>query len=533
MNDSGPVVFLCSHGGAKSVIAASYFKQMAAERGLSIEAAAAAAEEPYDAVPAPVAELLERRGFDVSSFKPRRVAAEELRRAPLVFSIGCEPASIDGLGVSIERWDDVPMASDDLPGAEEKIREHVERIVARIAEQAAPLGREPEPWPSFLRSMTHIALHSFGGPVAQIAVVHEEVVERRKWIDDRTFSRLLSFANVLPGPEALELVIHVGHLRRGIAGGIVGGLLFIAPGIVSLTFLAWLYVRYGSTAILETAQQAIRPVAVGLVIAAALRLSRKMIETAPAFAIAAASLIASHFLGTPFLLVLAVGALLGIALPRGRTLAMPRRTMIAASLILAALAIAATAPRRPLRAPSTSPALRADATLTRIASLNLKTALVTFGGAYTALPYIREQVVDRLGWISDGAMLDALALGETTPGPLISIGVFVSYLAGGLRGALVGALFLFLPSFVLVLALAPHVERILSVPENARALEGVVAATIGLILALTIDVAGGMIATGPALIAAGTFAAVTFFRVGPAVVVLVVTTGAIAISAML
>jgi len=207
---------------------------------------------------------------------------------------------------------------------------------------------------------------------------------------------------------------------------------------------------------------------------------------------------------------------------------MPRRTIVAASLILAALAIAAIAPRVPLLAPPSPPVPRADATLIRVASLNLKTALVTFGGAYTALPYMREQVVDRLGWMSDGAMLDALALGETTPGPLISIGVFVSYLSAGLPGALVGALFLFLPSFILVLALAPHVERILSVPASARALEGIVAATIGLILALAIDVAGGMGAAGPALIATGTFAAVTFFRVSAGVVVLVVTAGAIA-----
>lgn len=387
--------------------------------------------------------------------------------------------------------------------------------------------------------MGRIAANSFGGPVAQISVVHEEIVERRKWIDEKTFERLLSFANVLPGPEALELVIHVGYLRRGAAGGIAAGLLFVAPGIASLTLLAWLYRIYGSTPVSLAIQGAIRPVAVALLVAAALRLSRKLLRSVPGYGIAVASLLASAFFAAPFVLVLLSGALLGIALPAVRPLAVPRRTIVAAALIVGALAIGAVVPRPPRGAPASgaSGASRTVATRTRpslvdLASLNLKTALVSFGGAYTALPYIREQVVDRQGWLSDGEMLDALALGETTPGPLISIGVFVSYLTGGLAGALVGAVFLFLPSFVLVLTLARHVEKILSLPRVARALEGVVAATLGLVLALTSDVVGRIGGVVPGLIAAGAFGAVAFLRASPALVVLAAALFAVAVQAM-
>lgn len=388
-----------------------------------------------------------------------------------------------------------------------------------------------EPWPGFLRAMIRIAVHSFGGPVAQIGVVHEELVERRAWIDEATFARLLSFANVLPGPEALELVIHVGYLRRGIPGGVVAGLLFIAPGIVSLTLLGWLYLEYGSTHVVSMIQWAIRPVAVALVVAAALRLSRKLLHTVPAFAIATVTLLASHYFGLPFVLILIAGAILGVAIPQSKELPVRHSTLAAIGLIIAAITIGAVArPQHDPSPPLSNVAPFAPPTLGDIALLNLKTALVTFGGAYTALPYLREQVVDRLRWMPDGAMLDALALGETTPGPLISIGVFVSYLAGGLPGALVGAFFLFLPSFVLVLSLARFFDRIVAVPGIVRTLEGVLATTIGLILALIIDVVGGIAAIGPALIAAAAFSAVTFLRASPVLVVLFATIGAVLIA---
>jgi chromate transporter len=194
-----------------------------------------------------------------------------------------------------------------------------------------------------------------------------------------------------------------------------------------------------------------------------------------------------------------------------------------------ALALGLATPGAGLRVDQVATTSGDRATLTDIALLNLKTALVTFGGAYTALPYMRDQVVHRHGWLSDGVMLDALALGETTPGPLISIGVFVSYLAAGVPGALTGAFFLFLPSFVFVLTLGRYVERITALPGVPRLLEGIMAATIGLILALTIDVAGGIHGVSSALIAAGAFAAVAFVRISPAWIVVAVSAGAVAV----
>ncbi len=356
-----------------------------------------------------------------------------------------------------------------------------------------------EPWGHFLRSFFHIGINSFGGPVAQIGVMHQEAVEKRRWLTDSQFVHLLNFANVLPGPEALEIAIHLGWLRRGVLGGILGGLLFIWPGFVSLTALGWLYAEHGDVTLVQGVLHGIRPVAVALIAAAVLRISMKALQGLFAYALLLIVFALSYFADVPFVPLLLGAGLIGIGLQRVRSPSLGQwagrwKVPIITAVLLGALGVGFLerhTPMAPTEAPSVSarpegpqPEASPDRLLA-LAWVNTKAALVTFGGAYTALPLMREELVARRGWLTDAAVADALALGETTPGPLICFGVFLSYLSGGLWGALVGTFFLFLPSFVLVLAFGRYAEAVSRLPGATAFLRGVSAGTVGLILALS------------------------------------------------
>jgi chromate transporter len=360
-----------------------------------------------------------------------------------------------------------------------------------------PAAREP--WPTFLRSMLHVGLNTFGGPVAQIGVMHQEAVEKRRWLTDGEFVHLLNFANVLPGPEALEIAIHLGYLRRGVWGGIVAGLLFIGPGFVTLTALGWLYVHFGHLAAIGATLDGIRPMAVALIAFAALRISLRALKGLHAYALLLAAFSASFFFAVPFIPLLLGAGALGLVLSRAKVPSLGRLELPLALTALG-LALAAGLFFRPAGRTQLSASAPASVAATpvfpaqgfggmaELAWINTKTALVTFGGAYTALPYLREQYVAERGWVSDAAVTDALALGETTPGPLICFGVFLAFLAGGFGGAVVGSFFLFLPSFVLVLGLGRHIEKVERLPGAAGFLWGVSAGTLGLILSLSAEI---------------------------------------------
>lgn len=363
-----------------------------------------------------------------------------------------------------------------------------------------PLPRHArDRWRPFLRAMGWIGLNTFGGPVAQLGIMHRETVEKRRWLTDAQFVHLVGFANVLPGPEALQVAIHLGWIRRGVAGGIAAGLLFIWPGFVSLAGLAWVYDRWGNVGWVAGALDGIRPVAVALIAFAALRLAMRSLKGLVAYALMAAAFVASFALGVPFLLLLLASGVAGLALAdrRAPEVGRAQRPLV---LVLLVLALAAGFLFRPGGTGPEAPAPGAAATtveeartprdegLSRqveIAWVNLKAAAITFGGAYTLLPYLREQMVVQRGWVGDAQIADALALGETTPGPLVSFTIFLSYLAGGPLGALVACLFIFLPSFVLVLSLAGQVERVARSRAARRFLWGVSAGVIGLILAMS------------------------------------------------
>ncbi len=347
--------------------------------------------------------------------------------------------------------------------------------------------------------MFWVGINSFGGPVAQIGVMHKEAVEKRKWLTDEQFVHLLNFANVLPGPEALEISIHLGYIRRGIRGGIVSGLLFVWPGFVSLTVLAWIYHRYGHVPGVTGFLNGIRPIALALVAAAAVRLSGRSLKGGLSYLLMGTAFVASFLLRAPFIAVLGGSGLLGLLLAHYRKSGKHPKAHAWALTALVILLIvgaqiwsrtAGTYADEPQAQNTTELSVEPKVTVARlgqIAWVNTKAALQTFGGAYTVLPYLREQTVGKYGWVTDRQVIDALALGETTPGPLISIGVFLSYLAGGFPGAVVGCVFLFLPSFLFVLGLARYVEKVERLPYARSVLWGFSAGTLGLIIALAAD----------------------------------------------
>ena len=417
---------------------------------------------------------------------------------------------------------------------------HTGQTTSELAPLPLPAA-EREPWGSFLRSMFKVGINTFGGPVAQIGVMHDEAVVRRGWLTDGQFVHLINFANILPGPEALEIAIHLGYLRRGLRGGIAAGLLFIWPGFVTLTALGFIYTRFGKLAGVDAFFGGIRPVALALITFAVVRLSSRAIKGIPALLLVAVAFLAHFALGVPFLLLLLGCGLLGVTLGRrreGRSLG-GAQVPLTVALIIAALLTGAIAHERS-RPSELAPeggrgafVLEADAArLPQIAWINTKAALVTFGGAYTVLPYLHEQMVRQTGWLTDTHVMDALALGETTPGPLISFGIFLSYLAGGFPGAVVSCIFLFLPSFVLVLTLGRHIHRIETLPWAPGFLWGVSAGTIGLILSLSARIAPQNVA-GPfeMLVAALALASLWLFK--PNVIVVVLSGGTLGLLRLL
>jgi chromate transporter len=357
---------------------------------------------------------------------------------------------------------------------------------------------------------------AFGGPIGQIGLMHLEVVERRKWIGEDEFVRALNFCHLLPGPEALQLAIYIGYKKGGTWAGILAGVLFILPGYITLTALAWIYVHYGKTPQVLGVLWGFRPVGLALLLAALVRISRAALKGVFPVVLAIVAFIAFYFARLPFVLVL-LGC--GLVFVAWRRLGPGARAAAAAtSLLLAGQARAAET---------------AGSRLLDISWFFLKVGLFSFGGAYAVLPYVREGAVATYGWISDRQMIDALALGETTPGPLISIGIFVGFLAGqGAHapwlGATLSTFWLFLPSFLFVLPAARYMDWLTSRPGLKDFLRGITSGVVGLIFSISIPLAkvafmpGGSIDWITVALGLSAFAMLTFWkwRLGVVAVVL-------------
>ena len=345
----------------------------------------------------------------------------------------------------------------------------------------------PPSWPAMVAAFGKIGLLSFGGPAAQMGLMHRVLVEERGWLDEERYLAGLSFCMLLPGPEAMQLATWTGWRLRGTAGGLLAGLLFVVPGALVVLALSAAYLRWGQLPTVEAAFVGVKAAALALVALALLRLGRKALATPAAKAIAVLAFAALFLLDLPFPLVVLAAALWGWW--RASPAAAPpppapeARTVRTVAVWLAVwigplLAVAALGP--PI--------------LGEVALFFSVLATVSFGGAYAVLAWMAQEAVEGRGWLDAGQMLDGLGLAETTPGPLILVTEFVGALAGHAAGgwalmpaaALVTLWATFAPCFLWVLAGAPHVERLGAMPRPAGALGAITAAVVGVIAALSL-----------------------------------------------
>jgi chromate transporter len=361
---------------------------------------------------------------------------------------------------------------------------------------------QPVSFRDALRYWARLGCINFGGPAGQIALMHRDLVERRRWISEERFLHALNFCMMLPGPEAQQLAIYIGWLLHGVAGGLAAGVLFVLPSVFVLLGLSWIYAAYGAVPIVAAALSGLKPVVLAIVLEAVPRIGRRALRGIPHLAIAAAAFLAVR-LGLPFPLVVLGAA--GIGLLIGDRRAEPSRE-------------AAGEERSPElhRAPRPTlvlgwgiglwilPLVLVAATLglgglhTKIYLFFTWAAFITFGGAYAVLAYVTQAAVERFGWLTAHQAIDGLALAETTPGPLIMVLQFVGFMAGwnhpgglppllsGAAAALLTTWATFLPGFLFIFLGAPHVERLRHSRRWAAALGGITAAVVGVILNLAV-----------------------------------------------
>jgi chromate transporter len=325
---------------------------------------------------------------------------------------------------------------------------------------------------------------SFGGPAGQIAMMHREIVERRRWMDEERFLHALNYCMLLPGPEAQQLATYLGYLMHGIRGGLVAGLLFVLPSFFILLGLAWAYRTYGHLPALAELFWGLRAVVVGIVAAAVLKIGQRALKSPPAYLLAIAGFVGMQFLGIPFPIIVFAAGLLGLVLLRHQT-SKTITQIVLPPFFVTSIASKASATTLALAAPAAAATAGLGATLLTMAWFFTSAALVTFGGAYAVLPYVAKHA-EEFGWMTQKEMIDGLALTETTPGPLIMYVTWVGYMGAGVAGAVIATFFTFLPSFLFIFLGAPYVERLRGNRYVAGFLSGVTAAVVGVILSLAV-----------------------------------------------
>jgi chromate transporter len=309
-----------------------------------------------------------------------------------------------------------------------------------------------------------------GGPVAQITMMYNHMVERRHWLSKDRFVKIMAFCHVLPGPEALQLAIYVGYLKRKLRGGILAGLTFIIPGAVVMIVLSWLYVTYGSLPQVNNFLYVLKPAVLGIIAAGIIKLGRAAIRNWFLAVLLVGAFVGMRFAGINFLLILLLAGVFNLLIAEGWPRLRRAHTML--PVIIGGLG-------------SIFPF--ASSRWFQMIWLFLETGLFSFGGAYASLVFVQRGAVAQYHWLSDGQLLDGVALSVATPGPFMLFTTFAGYLAGGVRGALIATFFVFLPSFVFVLGGARYVELVRDNRWLQAFLAGVSAAVVGVIVVVSID----------------------------------------------
>ncbi len=371
-----------------------------------------------------------------------------------------------------------------------------------------------------LRVWARIGLLSFGGPAGQIALMHRELVEQRRWISESRFLHALNYCMLLPGPEALQLAVYIGWLLHRTRGGVVAGMLFVIPGALVLGLLSWLYIAFGTVPLVAALFFGLKAAVLAVVVEAVLRIGKRALKTRFLVVLAIAAFVAIHAMQAPFPWIVLSAAVIGVGVHRWFPMGLPTvqlETEQGDLLYVVDRQLASD------NATHTQPSLRRTVRTALVCSLLWFTpvvlavwwlgdahaiaregmffsqaAVVTFGGAYAVLAYVAQRAVEDFAWLRPGEMIDGLALAETTPGPLIIVLQFVGFVAAyrqpgmfdPLMAALLGAALTtwvtFVPSFLFILVGAPYIEALRRHRALHAALSAVTAAVVGVILNLAV-----------------------------------------------
>ena len=435
------------------------------------------------------------------------------------------------------------------------------------------INKNQKPAPvSFWEAVTYwikLGFISFGGPAGQISMMHQELVEKRRWISEKRFLHALNYTMVLPGPEAQQLATYIGWLMHGVKGGIAAGFLFVLPSLFILSALTWIYLAYGNVPAVEGVLYGIKPAVTAIVVFAAYRIGSRALPNNVLRAMAVMAFVAIFALKIPFPYIVIAAGILGMIgakfmpdkfvagghhgesggsygaaiidddtpTPAFARFKWSRLVvLLLVGVLLGSLVIGLLAK-----------SFGWDGTFTQMGLFFTKAAMVTFGGAYAVLPYVYQGGVDQYGWLTGTQMIDGLALGETTPGPLIMVVAFVGFVGGwtkaifgakllplaGFIGASVATFFTFLPSFLFILAGGPAVEATRNDLKFTAPLTGITAAVVGVILNLAMFFAyhvlwplgfEGTFEWFAALIGMGAFIALFKYKIGFVPVIIVCAT---------
>jgi chromate transporter len=340
----------------------------------------------------------------------------------------------------------------------------------------------------------------FGGPAAHISMMREEVVKRRKWVTDEHFLDMLGATNLIPGPNSTEMAIHLGYVRAGRLGLMVGGVCFILPAMLIVSALAWLYVQYGSTPQAGWLLYGIKPVIIAIIAQALWGLGKTAVKNWR-LAVVGVVILALYVVGINEVLLLLGGGAVVMLAENARRVWSERA---AASALLPL----------PMLVPSVLAPAAATATSFSLLTLFLtflKIGAVLYGSGYVLLAFLHSDFVDGLGWLTNQQLLDAVAIGQFTPGPLFTTATFIGYVLGGPPGALVATLGIFLPSFVFVAASNPFIPRLRRSPWTGALLDGVNIAALGLMAGVTWELAQTAVVDWLTIVMA-VMAAVLLFR---------------------
>jgi chromate transporter len=310
---------------------------------------------------------------------------------------------------------------------------------------------------------------AFGGPAAHIAIMHDQVVKRRKWLDDQHFLDLLGATQLIPGPNSTEMAIHIGFVRAGWPGLIAGGVCFTLPATGIVIALSWAYVQYGTLPQVGGILYGIKPVIIAIILQALWSLGKTAIKGYQT-AVTVAGVIVLYFLGVNEIALLFAGAI-GVMIFQN----LNRFTKSSAQSLIPF----------PLTGLGLSAIAAVPFNFTTLFLTFLKIGAILYGSGYVLIAFLRTDLVDHLGWLTNQQLFDAIAIGQVTPGPLFTAATFIGYILGGIKGAILATLGIFLPSFIFVAISNPIIPRLRNSPWTSALLDGVNAASLGLMAAVT------------------------------------------------